>query len=85
MMTNKRLRQSVRALHLIEAVVLGALIYGPWGPGSWLEVSIQYFFFPMLILSGLILWKQPEFVKFLRGRGVQIGAARQRKSSDMGA
>ena len=70
-MSNKRLRQTVRMFHLLEAGVLGALIYGPWGDGSLLEASIQYGFFPALVISGLMLWQQPRLLKRLRRRGTQ--------------
>ena len=65
-MNNKTLRQTVRILHIIEAIVLGAFIYGPWQDGSLLEASIQYFFFPTLAISGLVLWQQPRIMKMLR-------------------
>ena len=65
-MSNKQLRQVVRVLHILEAFVLGALIYGPWGDGSLLELSIQYFFFPALAISGIVLWQQPRLTKVLR-------------------
>ena len=66
-MSNKRLRQIVRWLHIVEAAVLGAFIYGPWGDGSLLEAWIQYFFFPALGISGVILWQQPRIMKLLKG------------------
>ena len=65
-MSNRRLRQPVRALHIIEAIVLGAFIYGPWGDGSLLEAAIQFFFFPALGVSGVMLWQQPRLVKLFR-------------------
>lgn len=65
-MGNKRFRQSIRWLHIIEAGVLGAFIYGPWGDGSILELSIQYFFFPALGISGILLWQQPRILKWFR-------------------
>lgn len=68
-MSNKTIRQVVRWLHIVEAAVLGALIYGPWGDGSILELSIQYFFFPALGISGLVLWQQPRIMKWIKQRG----------------
>lgn len=67
-MSNRRMRQFIRILHMVEAAVLGTLIYGPWGDGSLLEASIQYFFFPTLAISGLLLWQQPLLSKVLRRR-----------------
>ena len=65
-MSNKTFRQSIRILHILEAVVLGAFIYGPWGDGSILEATIQYFFFPALGISGIMLWQQPRIMKMLK-------------------
>lgn len=65
-MSNKQLRQLMRALHLIGAVMLGALIYGPWGDGSTLELIIQLVIFPALTVSGLIMWQQPRLAKLRR-------------------
>ncbi len=65
-MSNKRLRQVTRILHILEAIVLGAFIYGPWGDGSLLEASIQYFFFPALAISGIVLWQQPRIMKWFK-------------------
>lgn len=67
-MSNKRVRQLVRILHIVEAIVLGAFVYGPWGDGSALEVAIQFGFFPALGVSGLILWQQPRIMKLVRRR-----------------
>lgn len=67
-MSNKRIRQLVRWLHIVEAGVLGAFIYGPWGDGSLLEAAIQFGFFPALGVSGLIMWQQPRIMKWLRHR-----------------
>ncbi|MEM9774048.1 MAG: hypothetical protein AAF902_05675 [Chloroflexota bacterium] len=65
-MSNKTFRQSVRILHILEAFVLGAFIYGPWGDGSILEATIQYFFFPALGISGIMLWQQHRLMKIFR-------------------
>lgn len=67
-MSNKQLRQAVRIFHSIIAVILGTLVYGPWGDGSLLELSVQVVFFPALGLSGLILWQQARITQFFRRR-----------------
>ncbi|MEQ8675498.1 MAG: hypothetical protein RLP44_32715 [Aggregatilineales bacterium] len=67
-MNNRQLRNTMRVLHLVEAIVLGVFIYGPWGDGSVLEVLIQLVLFPALGISGLIMWQQPRISKFLRSR-----------------
>lgn len=67
-MSNKQVRQFMRALHIVEAFVLGALIYGPWGDGSLLEAAVQFVFFPALGISGLLMWQQARLNKLLNRR-----------------
>lgn len=68
-MSNKLFRQVVRWLHLIEGAVLGLYFYSPWGgEGTLLEASIVYFFFPALVISGILLWQQPRVMKLFRGQ-----------------
>jgi len=67
-MSNKKLRQTARIFHIIEAFVLAVLVYGPWGDGSLLELSIQYLFFPALVISGILMWQQPRITKFFRSK-----------------
>lgn len=65
-MSNKRVRQIVRALHIAYGILLGLIVYGLLEDGSVLDLAIKYFFYPALIGSGLVMWQQPRVMKFFR-------------------
>lgn len=65
-MSNKQIRQLVRILHLLGGLAIGLYIYSPWGPGTWLEPVVKFGVLPALVISGIILWQQPRFLKLVR-------------------
>lgn len=67
MLPTKRRRDLVRALHLLLALPLGALAYGPPEFALAFRAALQFVVFPALALSGLWLWQGARLVRWLRG------------------
>ena len=64
-MSNKNLRNVLRAIHLVIAALVIAYIYSPLGSlewfGSFVKVST-----PILTLTGIVMWQMPTVTKFLK-------------------
>lgn len=53
----KRVRGLQRTVHLLTAVVLVGFVYLTPAPGSVPALAVQWIALPVLVLSGLALWK----------------------------
>lgn len=63
-------RRSVqRTVHLIPAFILGAFVYAPFRSEPLFILLVQLFFFPLLVISGLLMWKGGKLRQWLRTRG----------------
>ena len=67
-MSNKRLRQSLRWLHLIVGVLLIVFVYSPLREVTWYALLMQTLAIPLVSLSGLALWQQPKLSAWLKRR-----------------
>jgi len=64
-MSNKNLRNALRAIHLVVAALVIAYIYSPLGNVEWfggfVKVSV-----PILTLTGILMWQMPVVTKFFK-------------------
>ncbi len=66
--TGRQVRSRQRAAHLVAgAVVLVAVYAGPL-LGPVFAAAVQWVVFPVLVLSGIAMWKWPRIRRVLRGR-----------------
>ncbi|MGB3762082.1 MAG: hypothetical protein WA966_02595 [Ornithinimicrobium sp.] len=69
--TKRRQRSMQRTAHLIAGVLLLAQLYAaPW-LGSWLTVTAQWLVGPLVVASGIAMWKGHRIRRFLRGRAAR--------------
>ncbi len=65
-MTGKIYRNTLRWVHIAIAVVTGVFIYSPWGHESWFENLMAFVVFPLLVITGVLMWQQAAVMKGLR-------------------
>jgi hypothetical protein len=72
--TGKQVRSGQRAAHLAAGLLVMVAVYaGPmFGPGF--AAVVQWVVFPVLVLTGIAMWKWPRIRRMLRGRAA--GSAR---------
>ena len=63
-------RSTHRLAHLLLAVGLGAFVYSPLRTVPEAIIIVQAVLFPLLALSGVLLWKGPRLRQRFRQRGV---------------
>ncbi|MDS0260150.1 hypothetical protein NDI56_12165 [Haloarcula sp. S1CR25-12] len=61
-------RSTHRLAHLVLAVALGAFVYSPLRTDPTAVLAVQVGLFPLLALSGLLLWKGAALRRRFRGR-----------------
>ena len=66
--SNKTLRDIQRAIHLVAAFVLAGYVYSPAGSDPAFATLTRAVVFPVLTLSGLLIWKLPQLRRRLRRR-----------------
>lgn len=67
-MSNKNLRNTMRLLHLITAVVIGTYIYSPWSADPVFTAAVRFIILPFISLTGIVMWQQPRISRWLRGK-----------------
>jgi hypothetical protein len=69
-------RKIIRWVHILLSVPVIGYIYGPVAQIPEAVRMVRLFFFPIIVLSGLYLWKGHLLKKWLRRR--QVGPAFQK-------
>ncbi len=64
-MSNKKLRNGIRIIHLIAAATLGMYFYSPIAGNETLRLIIQFVTLPGIVLTGTALWQQAHLNKLL--------------------
>jgi hypothetical protein len=59
-------RKVIRWLHIIISIPIVGYIYGPVATIPQAAFSVKFIFFPVLVLSGLWLWKGYLLKNFLK-------------------
>jgi len=62
-------RSTHRLAHLALSVALGAFVYSPLRTAPAAVIATQIVLFPLLALSGLLMWKGPALRRRYRDRG----------------
>ena len=62
-------RSTHRLAHLVLAVALGAFVYSPLRTDPRAVLAAQVALFPLLALSGVLLWKGPALRRRVGDRG----------------
>ncbi|MDZ7702856.1 MAG: hypothetical protein U5L04_00035 [Trueperaceae bacterium] len=65
-MSNKRLRVFSRWIHIVGAALLGTYLYSPWGSEAWFTALMRWGVMPVLVLTGVAMWKQAQVGRLLR-------------------
>jgi len=73
-------RKLIRWLHIIVSIPIVGYIYGPVSQIPHATIAVRYVIFPVLVLSGLWLWKGPA-IKNLIWRTTN-GVITKHKSED---
>lgn len=66
--TRRNVRGQQRAAHLLAATVLLAYVYAAPLLGAGFAAAVQWLVVPVVVISGLALWKWPRLRAKLRGR-----------------
>lgn len=61
-------RTLIRTLHLGLALPIGALIYAPESVAMALRPAVQFALFPVVAVSGLLMWQGTRLRKYLLRR-----------------
>ena len=67
-MTPVLFRTVMRWFHIVVALFMGSYFYSPLGTFGWSMPLIKFVLIPLLILSGLAMWKQAKVMKWLKPR-----------------
>lgn len=59
-------RKVIRWLHIIGGTLLAVYVYSPWSAIQAFDLAMKIFILPLLIASGLWLWKGMFIKKLLR-------------------
>ena len=67
-MTPAKFRTVARWFQIFVAISMGACFFSPLSRLDWSLPLIKYALFPLLLLSGLAMWKQAKVMKWLNIR-----------------
>lgn len=65
-LSNKKLRDLQRLIHLIAAPLLILQIYSPLGNIPEFTAVVRFAAIPLAVLTGLVMWQMPTFTKLLK-------------------
>lgn len=77
-MSNATKRSIIRWIHLVLAIPIAGYIYSPFEQIPNYAPATRFVFVPLLVLSGLWMWKVHVIRQILSKRLAQPNAARQR-------
>lgn len=67
-LARRHVRSSQRAAHLLAGVALLAYMYAAPLLGSGFDRVVRFGVIPMVVISGVALWKWPRIRTLIRGR-----------------
>lgn len=65
-MSGARLRMIIRVVHIVGGLLIGAFVYAPWADNAAFVLLMQVGVMPVLGISGVLLWQQARFNRFMR-------------------
>jgi hypothetical protein len=66
--SNKRMREMERLVHLTSAALLVTVVYAPWNDSTLATTLVRFVVFPVLVASGMAMWQFPRVRRWLRLR-----------------
>ena len=60
-------RERQRVVHVVAGALVVAAVYGGALLPAWLIGFVQFVALPVLVASGVVLWKWPRIRRWLRG------------------
>ena len=78
-LSNKRVRDLQRAVHLVGGLLVMAAIYSPLRDQAVLEALVQLVVIPVMVLTGLAMWQAARLRRLLAR--ARPAAARHRAPS----
>lgn len=79
-LSNKRLRDAQRFVHLVGALFLVLYVYAPWESSPQYTLFVRVGVIPALVATGLGLWQLPRLRQRLARRGVVPSRIEQRQA-----
>jgi hypothetical protein len=67
-------RKIIRWIHILLSVPLLGYVYGPLGQNAGAAWAIRWLYLPIVVLTGLWLWKGHWLKKLLRRPNGQVNA-----------
>ena len=67
-MTQTTIRIVIRWIHIALGLILLCYVYSPWGGKLLFKFLIKFLVIPVIVLSGIWLWKFSLFNKWFRIR-----------------
>ena len=64
----KRVRGRQRAAHLVAGALLVLYVYLPVAPDATLQTVVRWIVFPLLVITGVLMWQWPKLRRFVRAR-----------------
>ncbi|HET8627087.1 MAG TPA: hypothetical protein VFL91_06695 [Thermomicrobiales bacterium] len=74
-MSNKHLRDILRIVHLVAAVLIGVLVYSPLAHTFGFVLFLRIIVFPVIAIAGVWMWQMPRVRKLFRGNRANVGSA----------
>ena len=68
-LSNKTLRNALRAIHLVIGALVVVYVYSPLGNVDWFE-SLVKISIPTLTITGLSMWQMPFITKMFKRQPV---------------
>ena len=70
-MSAAKLRVAFRWMHIFVGGFVGAYFYSPLSQTDWALPLIKFALIPALVVSGVVMWKQPQIMRLFRGKGAR--------------
>lgn len=74
-MTAGRVRSVLRWFHIAGGMFVGAYFYSPLSGTAWALPFIKFALIPLLVVSGVAMWKQGPLTRLLRGKAGGAGGS----------
>lgn len=68
-MSAAKLRTVLRWTHIFIGMFVGAYFYSPLSQTDWALPLIKFALIPLLVVSGVVMWKQPQIMRLFRRGG----------------
>jgi hypothetical protein len=70
-----QLRRTLRAGHIVVGVLLSIYVYSPLHADPLLTDIIRYLAIPVIVLSGVVMWRQGRISRWTARRSIAVSRA----------